>query len=258
MTSTISSSTRTRPGRHLPAAAPPSRLERRHRGQSRGGGDQARPSADRSSPSWTELPDGDGLDVLRVARASEFRSSSPLATGQRRRAGSRWRKAPRLPRQDPSPRRICWSSFEGRSATPRARRPRRRTERRSATPRGPAYSTEASMTANRDLTCPPRHDPSRPWPVLRRGRGSAVIGASADHTKGGRQRSPANLKAAGFSGRLVVVNTVRPVVQGLPGRWPSILDVDDPIDLAVLGGAGVRQCCLPSSSASPRVSRPPS
>ena len=60
----------------------------------------------------------------------------------------------------------------------------------------------------------------------------AVIGASADPSKVGGSVL-ANLKAAGFPGRLIAVNATRPVVQGLPAV-ASILDVSEPIDLAVL------------------------
>jgi len=60
----------------------------------------------------------------------------------------------------------------------------------------------------------------------------AVIGASADPSKVGGSVL-ANLKAAGFSGRLIAINAVRPVVQGLPAM-ASILDVSEPVDLAVL------------------------
>jgi acetyltransferase len=63
-------------------------------------------------------------------------------------------------------------------------------------------------------------------------RAVAVIGASADPSKVGGSVL-ANLKAGGFAGRLVAVNTTRPVVQGLPAV-PSILDVVEPIDLAVV------------------------
>jgi acetyl coenzyme A synthetase (ADP forming)-like protein len=60
----------------------------------------------------------------------------------------------------------------------------------------------------------------------------AVIGASADPSKVGGSVL-ANLKAGGFSGRLVPVNSARPMVQGLPAV-ASILDVSEPIDLAVV------------------------
>jgi acetate---CoA ligase (ADP-forming) len=60
----------------------------------------------------------------------------------------------------------------------------------------------------------------------------AVIGASADPSKVGGSVL-ANLKAAGFPGRLLAVNTSRSIVQGLPAV-PSILDAREPIDLAVL------------------------
>jgi acetyltransferase len=60
----------------------------------------------------------------------------------------------------------------------------------------------------------------------------AVIGASADPSKVGGSVL-ANLKAAGFPGRIVAVNANRSVVQGLPAV-PSILDAAGPIDLAVV------------------------
>jgi acetyltransferase len=63
-------------------------------------------------------------------------------------------------------------------------------------------------------------------------RAVAVIGASADPSKVGGSVL-ANLRAGGFPGGLVAVNARRPVVQGLPAV-PSILDVADPIDLAVV------------------------
>jgi acetate---CoA ligase (ADP-forming) len=63
-------------------------------------------------------------------------------------------------------------------------------------------------------------------------RAVAVIGASGNVSKVGGSVL-ANLKAAGFPGRLVAINTARPVVQGLPAV-PSILDVREPIDLAVI------------------------
>jgi acetyl coenzyme A synthetase (ADP forming)-like protein len=60
----------------------------------------------------------------------------------------------------------------------------------------------------------------------------AVIGASADPSKVGGSVL-ANLRAGGFPGRVVAVNASRPVVQGLPAV-PSVLDVADRIDLAVV------------------------
>jgi acetyl coenzyme A synthetase (ADP forming)-like protein len=63
-------------------------------------------------------------------------------------------------------------------------------------------------------------------------RAVAVIGASSDPSKVGGSVL-ANLKAGGFSGRLVPVNSRRAVVQGLPAV-ASILDTPGPIDLAVL------------------------
>ena len=43
----------------------------------------------------------------------------------------------------------------------------------------------------------------------------------------------ANLQAGGFAGRIVPVNATRAVVQGLPAV-ASVLDVAEPIDLAVI------------------------
>jgi acetyltransferase len=63
-------------------------------------------------------------------------------------------------------------------------------------------------------------------------RAVAVIGASADPSKVGGSVL-ANLKAAGFPGRLLAINTSRSIVQGLPAV-PSILDAREPIDLAVV------------------------
>jgi acetate---CoA ligase (ADP-forming) len=60
----------------------------------------------------------------------------------------------------------------------------------------------------------------------------AVIGASADPSKVGGSVL-ANLKAAGFPGRLLAVNATRAVVQGVPAV-ASILDAGEPIDLAVV------------------------
>ena len=63
-------------------------------------------------------------------------------------------------------------------------------------------------------------------------RAVAVIGASADPSKVGGSVL-ANLRAGGFPGRLFAVNATRPVVQGI-AAVPSILDVTEPIDLAVI------------------------
>ena len=60
----------------------------------------------------------------------------------------------------------------------------------------------------------------------------AVIGASRDpHKVGGSV--VANLRAAGFPGRIVLVNTRADSVQGLPAVR-SLLDVETPVDLAVI------------------------
>jgi acetyltransferase len=63
-------------------------------------------------------------------------------------------------------------------------------------------------------------------------RAVAVVGASADPSKVGGSVL-ANLRAAGYGGRLVPVNRARTVVQGLPAA-PSLLDVAEPIDVAVV------------------------
>jgi acetyltransferase len=58
-----------------------------------------------------------------------------------------------------------------------------------------------------------------------------VVGASRDPSKVGG--SLANLRAAGFEGRVVPVNARAERVQGLPAA-PSLLAVDGPVDLAVV------------------------
>ncbi len=63
-------------------------------------------------------------------------------------------------------------------------------------------------------------------------RSVAVIGASRDPGKVGGSVL-ANLRSAGYAGRIVAVNPKADVVQGLPAAR-SILDVDGDIDLAVL------------------------
>lgn len=74
----------------------------------------------------------------------------------------------------------------------------------------------------------------------------AVIGASRDPYKVGGS-VVANLRAAGFPGRIVPVNTRTDSVQGLPAVR-SLLDVEIPVDLAVIAvpAAGVlsalKQC----------------
>jgi acyl-CoA synthetase (NDP forming) len=70
-------------------------------------------------------------------------------------------------------------------------------------------------------------------------RAVAVVGASSDPAKVGGSVL-ANLRAAGFPGRIVAVNAARAVVQGQPAV-PSLLDADGPIDLAVIAvpAAGV-------------------
>ena len=63
-------------------------------------------------------------------------------------------------------------------------------------------------------------------------RAVAVVGASADPSKVGGSVL-ANLRAAGYEGRLVPVNAARSSVQGLRAAR-SLLDVDGPIDVAVV------------------------
>jgi acetyltransferase len=63
-------------------------------------------------------------------------------------------------------------------------------------------------------------------------RSVAVVGASADPSKVGGSVL-ANLRAAGFPGRIVPVNARRTVVQGLPAI-PSLRDADAAVDLAVI------------------------
>jgi predicted CoA-binding protein len=63
-------------------------------------------------------------------------------------------------------------------------------------------------------------------------RGVAVIGASRDPAKVGGSVL-ANLRAAGFEGRIWPVNPRADVVQGLPAT-ASLLAIDEPVDLAVI------------------------
>src|SRR3990172_5198575 len=60
----------------------------------------------------------------------------------------------------------------------------------------------------------------------------AVVGASRDPSKVGGSVL-ANLRAGGFPGRVIPVNSRGERVQGL-AAVPSILDVDEPVDLAVI------------------------
>jgi acetyltransferase len=60
----------------------------------------------------------------------------------------------------------------------------------------------------------------------------AVIGASRDPSKVGGSVL-ANLRSAGFAGRIVPVNIRATTVQGLPA-FPSLQAVDGPVDLAVI------------------------
>jgi acetate---CoA ligase (ADP-forming) len=60
----------------------------------------------------------------------------------------------------------------------------------------------------------------------------AVVGASRDPAKVGGSVL-ANLQAGGFAGRIVPVNRDGGLVQGLPAR-PSLLDVNEPIDVVVI------------------------
>jgi acetyl coenzyme A synthetase (ADP forming)-like protein len=63
-------------------------------------------------------------------------------------------------------------------------------------------------------------------------RSIAVVGASRDMAKVGGS-VVANLRAAGFEGRIVPINPSAASVQGLPAA-PSLLAVDEPVDLAVI------------------------
>jgi acetyltransferase len=63
-------------------------------------------------------------------------------------------------------------------------------------------------------------------------RSVAVVGASRDPGKVGGSVL-ANLRSAGFEGRIVAVNARAATVQGLPAA-PSLLAVEEPIDLAVI------------------------
>ncbi|MFI5008248.1 MAG: CoA-binding protein, partial [Solirubrobacterales bacterium] len=63
-------------------------------------------------------------------------------------------------------------------------------------------------------------------------RSIAVVGASRDPTKVGGS-VVANLRAAGFEGRIWPVNPRDDVVQGLPAT-ASLLAIDGPVDLAVI------------------------
>ena len=63
-------------------------------------------------------------------------------------------------------------------------------------------------------------------------RSVAVIGASRDPSKVGGSVL-ANLRAAGFPGRVVPINPSAPEIQGVPAA-PSLLAVEGPIDLAVI------------------------
>jgi acetyltransferase len=63
-------------------------------------------------------------------------------------------------------------------------------------------------------------------------RSVAVIGASRDPSRVGGSVL-ANLRAAGFEGRILPVNPHAAIVQGLPAA-PSLLAIDEPVDLAVI------------------------
>jgi acetate---CoA ligase (ADP-forming) len=60
----------------------------------------------------------------------------------------------------------------------------------------------------------------------------AIVGASRDPSKVGGS-VVANLRAAGFEGRILPVNPTADVVQGLPAA-ASLLAIDGPVDLAVI------------------------
>ena len=63
-------------------------------------------------------------------------------------------------------------------------------------------------------------------------RGVAVVGASRDPAKVGGSVL-ANLRGAGFEGRIWPVNPRTDIVQGLPAT-ASLLAISEPVDLAVL------------------------
>jgi acetyltransferase len=63
-------------------------------------------------------------------------------------------------------------------------------------------------------------------------RSVAVIGASRDPSRVGGSVL-ANLRSAGFAGRILPVNPAAATVQGL-AAWPSIGAVEEPVDLAVI------------------------
>ena len=63
-------------------------------------------------------------------------------------------------------------------------------------------------------------------------RSVAVFGASRDPSKVGGSVL-ANLRAAGFGGRVIPVNPAAGAVQGVPA-FASLLDVDGPVDLAIV------------------------
>jgi acetyl coenzyme A synthetase (ADP forming)-like protein len=74
-------------------------------------------------------------------------------------------------------------------------------------------------------------------------RAVAVVGASHDPSKVGGSVL-ANLRAGGFTGRIVAVNAARPSVQGMTTK-PSLLHVEESIDLAVVAvPAGAVQTVL--------------
>lgn len=68
--------------------------------------------------------------------------------------------------------------------------------------------------------------------ILLSARGVAIVGASdnGDKASGRTQRY---LRRYGFAGRVHPVNPTRETVQGLPA-YPTVLDVPDPVDLAVV------------------------
>ena len=74
--------------------------------------------------------------------------------------------------------------------------------------------------------------PPRPLTPFFEPESVAIVGASRDPSKVGGSVL-ANLRSAGFAGRVIPVNSRAEVVQGLPAR-PSLLDVAEPVDLAVI------------------------
>ena len=80
----------------------------------------------------------------------------------------------------------------------------------------------------------------------------AVVGASGDESKIGNAVFR-NLLRAGLQGTLYPVNPDARHVQGV-GAYPSVLEVPDPIELAVIAVPRCRRCSTSSSNAGTRAS----